>query len=402
MKEDCQIKMPVKYNFNLDLITNEKIKRKSFYTLFVTYLIINYDKNCAFFDEINMGLYRSIIFSYPSKEVVCFSPPKSISQSIFSKKYPVIDESIWINETIEGITINLFYDKQVREWQIATKSSIGGKYWFYGKSKSNTTQPTFLEMFLDALKAPIEQDLNDVVLLQQLPKEYCYNFVLQHPSNTITVAIDRCQLYLIGVYKINMMEVEYISQYDYESWNVFCEINGVILFPKRFIVDSYNDLPSEIINKGYMITNMNTGERTKIKNKHYEDLKTILAIKPEIQYQFLCINRIGSDKVNEYLTHFPKMRKDFYLMRYLLDQFMKNVHLSYLSKYIFRDNKPILEKYDSHVYKIHRHYYLSGLKKNRNNKKIKVEYNTVVDYFNKMEPRELFYILNGDARMEKL
>jgi hypothetical protein len=78
---------------------------------------------------------------------------------------------------------------------------------------------------------------------------------------------------------------------------------------------------------------------------------------------------------------------------------MKGVHNAYLSKYIYKENTPILAKYESHVYKIHHTMYLPVL----NKKTIaRVRYRTVVDYFSRMEPRELIYILNWDARTDNL
>ena len=144
---------------------------------------------------------------------------------------------------------------------------------------------------------------------------------------------------------------------------------------------------------------METGERTKIENKHYENLNTILKINPESQYQFLCLYRLGKEKMEEFLKNFPKLKRGFYLMRNLLEQFIKNVHLAYLSRYVYRDNKIILDKYESHIRKIHHTIYLPLLDK----KTIaKIRYRTVVEYFNKIEPRELLYILNWDSRVEEI
>ena len=94
------------------------------------------------------------------------------------------------------------------------------------------------------------------------------------------------------------------------------------------------------------------------------------------------------------------MRKDFFMMRYLLEQFMKEVHSAYMSKYVFMERKRILEKYQSHIYKLHHEIYLRSLKKNK--AKTKIKYSTVVEYFSRMEPREVLYLLNWDARMENL
>jgi hypothetical protein len=399
MKENIKNKLAVKYSFNLDAVKSERIKKKCYYTPLSTYVILNYDNNYITFDDTITGLYRSIIFSYPDKDVVCFSPPKSIELSIFMNKYLLPNKDIWINELIEGVSINLFFDNHIKKWMIATKSSIGGNYWFYGKSKTTLTNQTFLEMFIDALKGDPKEELNDMAILEYLPKEYCYNFILQDPSNNIILPIENSAVYLVSVYKINIIEVEYIPQQEYESWTIFHDLIGVIQFPKHYDVSDYNKLVTTNFSKGYMITNMVTGEKSVLKNNRYEDLKSLLTIKPEIQYHFLCLFRIGSEKIEEYLKFFPKMKKDFKLMRCFLEQFIKGVHKSYLAKYVYKDNEPILEKYKSHIYKIHHRMYLPVLNKRTI---ARVRYSTVLEYFSKMEPRELMYILNWDARTDNL
>lgn len=393
--------MGVIENFYLDNLPNKNIRKKYYYTRQSTYVIVNYDKNYVTFDDIKTGLYRSVVFSYPTKNVVCYSTPKSIPLDMFIKKYPEMDDNISINEAIEGISINLFYDTNIKKWLIATKSSIGGKYWFYGKSQKYEKQTTFLEMFIKALGGDSNKELNDLCILEYFPKNYCYNFVMQDVNNNIILSLDSNHLYLVGVYKLNENEVEYIPQDQYKSWNFFHNLEGVIEFPKEYDYRNYDDIPNNMDNlkKGYMITNMETGERTKVENKQYENLKIILKIEPEVQYQFLCLYRIGGEKVEEYLKCFPKLKKNFYLMYYLIDQFTKNIHSAYLSRYVYKDENPILEKYESHIYKIHHEIYLPLLDKKTITK---IRYRNVVEYFNRMEPRELMYILNWDTRDDKI
>jgi len=401
-------KMSVKYYFNLDDVISEKINRKTYYTSNSIYIIFNYDKRYMSFDDYKTGLYRSVIFSNISKDVVCFSPPKSIQKDVFTKKNPVINDKLWINEIKEGVAINLFYDNNANKWMISTKNSIGGKYWFYGSKHEGTNlrkPSTFFDMFIESLRGSPNQELNDLALLEYFPKDCCYNFIMQHQSNSIVLPVNTNSLYLIGVYRIENNVVEYIPPTIYQSWSIFNNLSGIIQFPEKFQLSDYNQIDElnsdklEKIAKGYMVTNVETGERTKLITKRYDALTMILKIKPIIQYQFLCFYRIGKEKIDEYLTFYPGMKHDFYAMRYLLEQFTRDVHQSYLSKYVYKDGKHILKKYESHIYKIHHTIYLPVLDKNTI---AKVRYRNVVEYFNKMEPRELIYLLNWDVRKENL
>ena len=81
--------MSVKYFLNLDY-KNDKLRRKVFYTINTSYIIVNYDKRYLCFDDVENFLYRSVIFSMINNEIVCFTPPKSLTQQYFMKKYPNI------------------------------------------------------------------------------------------------------------------------------------------------------------------------------------------------------------------------------------------------------------------------------------------------------------------------
>ena len=50
-----------------------------------------------------------------------------MSDDSFLKKYNNgVKDNLYINEFIEGFMVNLFYDKNMRSWEIATKTHIGG------------------------------------------------------------------------------------------------------------------------------------------------------------------------------------------------------------------------------------------------------------------------------------
>jgi hypothetical protein len=392
--------MVVKYCLHPDKNTSLKVNKKYYITKSSTYLIFNYDKRYMSFDDINNGLYRSVIFSYPEKNIVCFSPPKSIPFTLFINKYPVVNDSIIVKEKIEGVMISLFYDNRINQWDIATKSSIGGKSWFYGKKNTNST--SFLKMFLDVFREPGNKRINDIAYLENLSKEHCYNFIMQHPDNSIFIKVNEPALFLISVYKIIGNEIEYISPTIYEAWSVFSNIRGIINFPKNYEVTDYYHVMSEkswFQNKidcpGFMIINTETGDRTHVESKRYKDAKTLLTVNPSIQYQYLCMHRLGKANLEEFIAYFPRMKSDFYKLRYQYDSFVMNVYKAYITKYIDKTDDIILDKYISHIYKLHHTIYLPSLTVK---KPVYINKKIVNEYFNKMEPRELLYLLNWDLR----
>jgi len=399
-------KIPVTY-YSLDInsCSKDKINHKLCSTPSRLYYILNYDKLGLSYNDTKTGIYRSVIFSFPEKEVLSYSPPKSIPLTSFMDKNPVLHSNIYINESIEGVMIHLFYDNRINKWEIATKCDIGGYNRFYNNKNNKIyhSKLTVYEMFLETFRMNTGQYLNDIPLFQYLPTWASYTFILKHPAINMIIQVEQPVLYLVAVYSVFKDSVDYIPQIFYEKWSVFKNVGGIIEFPKQYNdSNNYGDLFEKhgytyngLHNAGLMITNMDTGERSKLESSTYEDLKKLKSIQPFILYQFLCLQRISKDV--DYILHFPKQKKQFFKCRNIYNQFITNIHQMYLSFYVHKNihhiNENIKEysKNFTHIHKIHKLIYLPSLKTDT---KIVIRRNLVKAYFDKMEPRELMFILN--------
>ena len=378
----------INYNITIPSQTNFKIKKKIIATNTQLYTVMNYDKHMLCKTDVSNGLYRSLIFSYPQNLVLSFSPPKTVDFTDFIKKYPNVTDNIIINQCIEGVMIQLFFDYRSQCWEIATKGNVGGKYYISGK-KTDTSPPTFYEMFLDSLCVTTLSGS----FFDSLQKDMAYTFILQHPKNIIILPGEQRQkLYLIAVYKMLLENlIEYIPSSIYENWSEFQNINNIVVFPRRYNVLKYSDLIDiHCKDRGFVITNIETGERAVLESEFYNQLKTIQSITPHVQYQYLCLRRIN--KVTDYLSIYPFFAKQFYKIREHYEEFLSNVYRSYMNFYVYKNTKQVLEKYWKHVKKIHHTIYLPNIKTAIVSRK------TIHEYFNKMEPNQLLYILNGDNR----
>ena len=83
--------------------------------------------------------------------------------------------------------INLFYDSTISKWEIATKTTVGGKVSFF------KDQLTFSDIFEEICK---ELNIN----FDMFSKDNCYSFVMQHPKNRFVIPIVDKKLYLIAIY----------------------------------------------------------------------------------------------------------------------------------------------------------------------------------------------------------
>ena len=137
------------------------------------FVIFKYDKEKINNDNIDtLGLFRSIVYNKQDNKVVCVSPPKSKNIETFQQNKDNTLEQCIVKEFVEGTMINVFNHNG--NWEIATKSCVGGNFKYFKDAKK-----TFRQMFNEAVISYEKFSLDD------LNKNYCYSFVLQHPENTI-------------------------------------------------------------------------------------------------------------------------------------------------------------------------------------------------------------------------
>jgi hypothetical protein len=367
------------------------------------YKMISYDKSILSSDLISTyGLYRSVVINSKNK-VVSYAPPKSFSSDSFVKKYLFNHDSIVAEEFIEGTMINVFWDETVETWEISTRNTVSANSSFY----QETPKKTFRAMFLEAC--------NEVNLsFENLNKNYCYSFVLQHPENRIVVPFKKPQLYLVAAYfitsKKNSLEEVFIFPVlldDIVSIYLqhFGLENSTIQFPKKYTdCDSYTELiekyasmntPYHIL--GVVIYNKTNGERTKIRNPVYEQVRQLRGNQPKLQYQYLHLRNQG--KIADFLKYFPENKRPFGEFRDQVHLFTNTLFSNYISCYIKKE-KPLIEypeQYRIHMFNLHRKY-LNELKE----KKLFVTNTIVKKYVNEMHPSLLMYTLNYLVTCEEI
>ena len=392
-------------------IESEKIIKKVVNQTAVSYKIIKYDDKYVCDNDENLGKYRSVIVSEPEGGLLCYSPPKSITQELFSERNSDINVTdITVNEIIEGTMISLFWDDRINGWELATKGAIGGNYWFYRTKYPNIDrsmdQKTFRRMFMDALRASDNQDLNDLALLNELPKgthddRICYNFVLQHPDNPIVLTVDQPVLYLVSVYGIQTSanKAIYVSPETYYGWKVWDAFADLIHFPsEQFdrtgnydgLANNYCSSLSNPNSVGVMMTNKHTGHRMCIENESYKVKKELRGNNPNLQYQFLCLKRV--DKITEFIDHFPQYKKIFFRFHRQYEDFITQLHQSYVSYYVKKEGKPISKRFFPLIHKLHHDVYLPSI--STGDQKIIMKRAVVKENIGSMPPSEIIYYLN--------
>ena len=382
-------------NFDTEKITKISYSRKSQNSgqeNNPNYCILKY-KSCEP-DDAETSLYRSLVLNDNGDKVLSVAPPNGLTLEKFKEKYENIrDENITISQIVEGTMINLFYDSDHEQWEIATRGAVGGDYWFYrvNYNTDDKSQLTFRQMFLEALGDSATSDLNDNMYLSELPKDHCYSFVLQHPHNHIVYPVEKPTVYLVSVYKTNNDQTaQYIPLQSVMQWGVLQNSQCGILFPQITNNEnvSYDSLIDYDTKTGFMVVNNLTGDRTSIVNGEYERLKCLRGNNPNIQYDYF--ERLQNETLTDYLVSFPQYKTIFDAFQYQYSVFLDTVHAAYMSYYVMKQGKTVRipKNIFTHIYKLHFDVYLQS------DKHITITREVVEEYFAKMTPKEKMFHVN--------
>lgn len=363
-----------------------------------SYKVIRYNKDILNKKFIpTYGLCRSIIVNKNNK-AISFSPPKSIPSEDFILNYNSLDDDIVAEEFIEGTMINVFWDPDCGLtgcWEISTRNAVGAETSFYKYANAKT----FRTMFLESLTSC---HLN----LDDLHKEFCYSFVLQHPENRIVVPFFKPQLYLVAVYFIIQNPSIFVVHPCIMS-KVKQEVlwkTTTIQFPQTYDFNSYSDLIEKYASMntsynilGVILHNLKTGERSKIRNPVYEQVRELKGNQPKLQYQYLVLRHEG--RVNEYLTYYPESKKQFSQFRDQMHLFTKTLLSNYISCYIKKE-KPFIDyppQYRNHMFKLHQ-LFLNELRE----QKLFINSTFVIKYVNSLHPSQQMFSLNYPMRKRNI
>lgn len=372
------------------------------------YKVINYIKpKLTNIDEIEeYGSLRSVIAN-PLNKVVGFSPPKSTPYWDFISKYPSFlsgehgeeettsTRQIICQEFVEGTMINVFWDDCVSQFVISTKNTVGADSSFF------ITHPrkTFREMF-EETASYIGLSIND------LNKDYCYSFVMQHPENRLVTHYEVPSAHLIAVYKITH-DAELSSPITVESvdFNIArgCDAlresrvqylqNYDTITSYQEAVDKFASVTTPYNVQGVVLVNLKTGERTKARNPNFEQVKRLRGNQPKGQYQYLSLMSRG--KIQEFLSFYPEFKTDFSLYKEQLHKFTSQL-LTYYSECYIKKQSPLMsypKQFRTHMYN------LSTLYKNELKPAGKfVNKLETIKYVNALPTDHLMYAINYETR----
>ena len=365
---------------NID-ITNNNSKTVNNYKFYYNGQLYNrqcYDEDMLCHDDMESGIYRSVINSVPENKILAFAPPKTLTFTKFQSLNKSINDVV-IHEYIDGRMLHVFYDSRISSWRL---SSV---------IKNDDYNIQYMDecAFITAVGGDIYKSFNNLALFEYFPKNYSYTFIIKNQQKF------QSSLYLISVYRLTECnKVEYIPQQVFENWRIFSNLIGVICFPKQCIIKDYytdfiDDIDYDYSSSKWVLTNSKTGMQTTLSTSIYKLNKEFVSVNRLIIFQYLCLQRIYKEKEEQmYSLH---KNKNYYKVKQMYDLFIRIIHELYIKYYIMKTISEIPIKYKPFITQIHEEYYIYPLK---HNKKQLVTKQIIKDYFDKKHPLKLLTILS--------
>jgi hypothetical protein len=374
--------------------------------------VLKYTAGSVKCDELQTrGLLRSVVLDKYGK-ILAFSPPKCVAPSSY--------DNVLVEEFVEGTMINVFYYKpngqeEGAEWDLATKSCVGGNIVFHSVAAKEPTpseatqseatpsqstdeeKKTFRRMFLECMMAVgLEFDA--------LSKDCSYSFVMQHPNNHIVRRITKPALYLIAVYKADNENLVVEEQCrDEHLARINASAVTSVQLPHQFtqclgeLQEVYTSLNAPYDFPGLVCRERSTGARFKFRNPNYERMKNLHGSEPKLQFQYLSLRQQG--RVREYLKLHPEHCDAFQKSKDQLHAYTNQLFSNYIGCYVKKE-RPFTEypaEFKTHMHKLHE-LYLKELRE----KKEHITLGKTIAYMNGLFPSHQIYALNYGVRKSLL
>lgn len=241
---------------------------------------------------------KGCIYNVDTKELVCV-PPKRVNKYNNEE----IDDTFEIQGLIDGTMFNVFYTND--EWNISTRSDIGGKNKWGNKS--------FINLIEDVCS------LNSITSV--LNKEYSYSFILRHKMNRCVSNVEFNAIVLTDIYDRN--NNKYVD-------NLYTHFNKEIPF---YIVNIYNiNNLDRFMNqnldynwKGIIIKKGNI--RYKYINPNYEKAKELSVNTNNTVVKY--INCLKNKNIGKYLRLYPESKKEFNKYKDIIEIIVNEIYNNY-------------------------------------------------------------------------
>ena len=343
---------------------NLKIKEDIHYNhLFLIHNQENSDFNLKIVNECN-----GIILNKNSLEIVCYTFDKCLdNETDFPDNY-LDNDNLFIEKSIEGTLVRLFYDHYINDWVLSTKKCIDA-------SKSRwISYKTFDLLFNDCFN----NDNDYKELLEKLAKHICYSFIITHPENKMVVQYSRPLLFHISSRDMITLEELHLD----------IGINKIskTYLPKQNIKGFLNAIyiNTDVSYEGYIFIDTYF-RRWKFKTPFFKKIKDIWGNTNNRFFYYLNLRK-NSILLKEYLYYFSYDKDSFKKYETILTNLTKKIINSYYKKFIDKTEIKVPFYFSKIIYKLHGDYQKD---------KIKTDFNKVSHTLLNTDSKLICYMINN-------
>jgi hypothetical protein len=241
------------------------------------YAIIYYNKKTSDMTLPHVQKCRSVIWNTITNQPVMVAPARG------RKFLEAVDDGVTtfiVEEFVDGVMINMFYDPVAMAWQLATRTSMGATGNFYGER-------SFADLFWETFTASgLTTDSMDL--------SSTYSWVLQHPEERIVVAP------AYGIPKLTLVQASGVIPDNVEA-----------LRPQEYNLVTLEDVKEFVTAEGRRrgaqwqgVCLYSDGVRYKLRTNEYDEARHLRGNQAKLPYTWL--ERWSQGKLPAYLRLYPE------------------------------------------------------------------------------------------------
>jgi len=311
------------------------------------HLFLIYSEDNSNFDLKIVNECNGIILNKQTLDIVCYTFDKCNEDIEFPVNNFNLD-NLYIEKSIEGTLVRLFFDKISDGWLLSTKKCIDASKskWISNKS--------FDKLFNDCINFHIDQ----------LDKNVCYSFIICHPENKIIVFYQKPMLF-------------HISSRDMITLKEINEDIGSIQIQREYIhKDSLQDflnsikIDTNLYCEGYIFIDT-FYNRWKIKTPFFKKVRNIWGNTNNRFYRYLELRK-DDELLKEYLYYFIHDIELFKVYELKINNLINKIVECYIHKHINKTIEKIPFYFSKIIYKLQGDYYKDKIKTDFNKVSLKI------------------------------
>ena len=260
-------------------------------------IVIRYEKGVTDMTLPHVESFRSVVWNMRTNRPVCASPTRGLK---FGAAVDAAVTDFLVEEFVDGVMVNLFWDESKQVWRIATRTHLDAACNYYGRR-------TFAQLFWETLALT-------GVNPSSLSKNYTYSWVLQHPEERIVVAP------AYGLPKLRLVEVARILEDGghlvMRTPKELLPVAVHAMLPETHELATLEDVKERVEAwgkrfgtqwQGLVIKNKELGaspRRWKLRSNEYDEARHLRGNQPKLQFTWL--ERWSANKLKQYTALYPE------------------------------------------------------------------------------------------------